>query len=108
MDKFDWRTGNTNPSRQKKNRLSPREIQIIQGLAQGKSRRQLAFELGLSIHTIKSYLVRIYNFLGAVSTADAYRKMIAMSAQAPTKPGCLAAPPDGDLHAGLRVRSEDD
>lgn len=47
--------------------LTPREEQVVALVADGLSNRQVAAELGLSEHTIKKYLLRIFDKLG-VST----------------------------------------
>jgi two-component system nitrate/nitrite response regulator NarL len=44
--------------------LSPRELQVAEGAAQGQSNKQIANRLGLSEHTIKNYLIRIFEKLG--------------------------------------------
>jgi DNA-binding NarL/FixJ family response regulator len=44
--------------------LSHRELQVAQGAAQGQSNKQIADGLGLSEHTIKNYLFRIFEKLG--------------------------------------------
>jgi len=46
-------------------RLSAREVQILQGLADGLSTGQVAGELGLSPLTIKSHMTRLTRRLGA-------------------------------------------
>ena len=47
--------------------LTPREEQVVALVADGLSNRQVARELGLSEHTVKKYLFRIFDKLG-VST----------------------------------------
>jgi len=47
--------------------LTPREEQVVALVADGLSNREIAQELGLSEHTIKKYLFRIFDKLG-VST----------------------------------------
>lgn len=44
--------------------LTPREEQVVALVADGLSNRQVAEELGLSEHTIKKYLLRIFDKLG--------------------------------------------
>ena len=47
--------------------LSKREDQVVRLLAQGLTNKDISVELGLSQHTIRNYLFRIYDKLG-VST----------------------------------------
>ena len=49
------------------NLLTPREEQVVALVADGLSNREVARELGLSEHTVKKYLFRIFDKLG-VST----------------------------------------
>ena len=44
--------------------LSHRELQVAECAAQGQSNKQIADRLGLSEHTIKNYLFRIFEKLG--------------------------------------------
>jgi DNA-binding NarL/FixJ family response regulator len=44
--------------------LTPREEQVVALVADGLSNREAAHELGLSEHTIKKYLLRIFDKLG--------------------------------------------
>lgn len=44
--------------------LTPREEQVVALVAEGLSNREVALELGLSEHTIKKYLFRIFDKLG--------------------------------------------
>jgi two-component system, NarL family, nitrate/nitrite response regulator NarL len=44
--------------------LSPRELQVAEAAAQGQSNKQIANQLALSEHTIKNYLIRIFEKLG--------------------------------------------
>jgi len=47
-----------------KNLLTPREEQVVALVADGMSNREVALELGLREHTIKTYLFRIFEKLG--------------------------------------------
>jgi putative nucleotidyltransferase with HDIG domain len=51
--------------------LSPREVQVLRGLAQGRVYKQIASELGLSTSTVRSHLHNIYGKLGAGDRAQA-------------------------------------
>lgn len=53
--------------------LTPRQQQILHGLAAGKLNKQLAFELRLTERTIKMHRAALLKALGVHSTADAIR-----------------------------------
>src|SRR5882724_5111123 len=44
--------------------LSKREMDVVRSLAEGLTNREIAERLGLSQHTIKNYLFRVYDKLG--------------------------------------------
>jgi DNA-binding NarL/FixJ family response regulator len=50
--------------------LSARERQVIEYLASGRTNREIAGSLGLSPHTIKNYLFRIFDKLGVSSRTE--------------------------------------
>jgi DNA-binding NarL/FixJ family response regulator len=50
--------------------LSARERQVIQHLAGGMTNREIAHALGLSPHTVKNYLFRIFDKLGVSSRTE--------------------------------------
>lgn len=43
--------------------LSPRELQIVQGIFDDKKEYAIALELGISRHTVNTYLQRLYRKL---------------------------------------------
>ena len=51
--------------------LSVREREMLVFLAQGRTNREIADELCISVPTVKSHLARVYNKLGVNSRADA-------------------------------------
>jgi len=67
--------------------LSPREEQVWHLWAQGKTNREIAQALQISIGTVKTYLRRLYAKLGVASRAEAARRFGEMSTK-------------GDLTAG--------
>jgi DNA-binding NarL/FixJ family response regulator len=50
--------------------LTPREEQVVALVAEGFANRQVARELGLSEHTVKKYLFRIFEKLGISSRVE--------------------------------------
>ena len=56
--------------------LSPRQIDVLKLIAQGKSNKQIAFELGLTEGTVKLHVtailkvLNVYNRTGAVAAAN--------------------------------------
>jgi putative nucleotidyltransferase with HDIG domain len=51
--------------------LSVREIDALRGLAEGKVYKQIAYELSLSVSTIRTHLHNVYRKVGAVDRAQA-------------------------------------
>ena len=52
------------------NLLSKRESQVVQCLAEGFTNREIARHLGLSQHTVKNYLFRIFDKLGVSNRVE--------------------------------------
>jgi DNA-binding CsgD family transcriptional regulator len=55
--------------------LSEREREVARVLLQGKSNKQIALELGLSVRTVEFHLRNIYTKLGAASRTEAVLKL---------------------------------
>jgi DNA-binding NarL/FixJ family response regulator len=51
--------------------LSPRESQVLQKIAHGATTKEVAHDLGISPHTVKTHLERIFEKLGANDRAQA-------------------------------------
>ena len=52
------------------NLLSKRELEVVRCLAEGLTNREIAERLGLSQHTIKNYLFRVFDKLGVSSRME--------------------------------------
>jgi len=52
------------------NLLSKREMEVVQSLVQGLTNREIADSMGLSQHTVKNYLFRIFDKLGVSSRVE--------------------------------------
>jgi two-component system nitrate/nitrite response regulator NarL len=50
--------------------LSKREMEVVRSLAEGLTNREIAERLGLSQHTIKNYLFRVFDKLGVSSRVE--------------------------------------
>jgi len=56
--------------------LSPREHEVLGGLAEGQAYKQIADKLGVSIHTVRNYIRRIYEKLHVCSRTEAVAKYL--------------------------------
>jgi DNA-binding NarL/FixJ family response regulator len=56
--------------------LSPREREVLEGLAEGQAYKQIADRLGVSIHTVRNYIRRIYEKLHVQSRTEAVAKFL--------------------------------
>jgi DNA-binding NarL/FixJ family response regulator len=56
--------------------LSPREREVLNGLAEGHAYKQIADRLGVSIHTVRNYIRRIYEKLHVRSRTEAVAKYL--------------------------------
>jgi DNA-binding NarL/FixJ family response regulator len=54
--------------------LSHRELEVLQGLAQGLAYKQIADQLNVSIHTVRNYIRRVYEKLHVHSSGEALAK----------------------------------
>ena len=50
--------------------LSERELEILRLVAQGKSNKEIASELFISVNTVKVHLAKIFQRLGVASRTD--------------------------------------
>lgn len=56
--------------------LSPRERSVVEGLARGLAYKQIADQLGVSIHTVRNYIRRIYEKLHVCTRTEAVAKFM--------------------------------
>jgi DNA-binding CsgD family transcriptional regulator len=56
--------------------LAPREREVLNGLAEGQAYKQIADRLGVSIHTVRNYIRRIYEKLHVQSRTEAVAKFL--------------------------------
>jgi DNA-binding NarL/FixJ family response regulator len=56
--------------------LSPRERSVLDGLAEGLAYKQIADNLGVSIHTVRNYIRRIYEKLHVCTRTEAVAKFL--------------------------------
>src|SRR5579872_2987417 len=79
--------------------LSKREMEVVTSLAEGLTNREIAERLGLSQHTIKNYLFRVFDKLGVSSRVELL--FMTLSQASPTQsllPALLANPASGNRH----------
>jgi DNA-binding NarL/FixJ family response regulator len=58
--------------------LSPRQQQVLRGLAQGKTTRQIAFELGLRERTVSNHIAALKRRLGTNTRAQTVARASSM------------------------------
>lgn len=56
--------------------LSTREREVLEGLAEGRAYKEIADKLGVSIHTVRNYIRRIYEKLHVRSRTEAVAKYL--------------------------------
>ncbi len=57
-----------------KNKLTSREIEVLQLMAEGKTNKEIAFNLKLSVQTVKTHIKNIFRKLGVADRAQAVAK----------------------------------
>jgi two-component system, NarL family, nitrate/nitrite response regulator NarL len=71
------------------NLLSKREMEVVHCLSRGLTNREIAKQMGLSQHTIKNYLFRVFDKLGVSSRVEL---LFMTMSQSPVKGSTEAAP----------------
>jgi two-component system, NarL family, nitrate/nitrite response regulator NarL len=75
------------------NLLSKREVQVVRCLAEGLTNREIADRMGLSQHTIKNYLFRIFDKLGVSNRIELLFMTLSQRSPAPSLTPALRADP---------------
>jgi two-component system, NarL family, nitrate/nitrite response regulator NarL len=73
--------------------LSKREMDVVRSLAEGLTNREIAERLGLSPHTIKNYLFRVYDKLGVSNRLE----LLFMTLTQASAPQFMASPHSSDV-----------
>jgi DNA-binding NarL/FixJ family response regulator len=63
-----------NPRAQAALAISPRELEVLQRLAAGRSNKEIAAQLEVSPNTVKTHVARLFEKLGAKRRTDAINK----------------------------------
>lgn len=50
-------------------RLSPRTCEVLTAVIQGKTDKEISSRLGISVHTVRTYLRKLYTTTGACNRA---------------------------------------
>ena len=81
------------------NLLSKRELEVVRCLSEGLSNREIAGRLGLSQHTIKNYLFRVFDKLGVPSRLELlFMTLSQAGTPQPTKSKLSDCALEGQLH----------
>src|SRR5579871_3437250 len=79
--------------------LSKRELEVVQCLVQGLTNREIADRIGLSQHTVKNYLFRIFDKLGVSSRVELLFMALSQSANGNDTP--VSEIPENLLEGGV-------
>ena len=68
--------------------LSEREVEVLEGMSQGKSNAQIGRDLYLSEDTVKTHARRLFRKMGAADRAQASPRSARRRRSAPVLPEC--------------------
>src|SRR5271157_1725467 len=71
------------------NLLSKREMEVVRSVAQGLTNREIAERLGLSQHTVKNYLFRVFDKLGVSSRVELLFMTLSRDSPSQSVGGCF-------------------
>lgn len=83
----EWQTLAATRLLQAAYRLTPAELRLAEQLLLGRRPSEAAEALGVTVHTVRTYLKRLYQKVGARTQAKLVRKLM----QVASMPGALAA-----------------
>ena len=84
--------------------LSKREMDVVRCLAEGLTNREIADRLGLSQHTIKNYLFRVFDKLGVSSRLELlFLTLTQPAAYQPARPLAFGVPPNAHLNGSSQA-----
>ncbi len=89
-----------------KNLLSKREADVVNGVAEGLTNREIARRLGLSQHTIKNHMCRIFDKLGVSSRIELLSMTLGQNTAAPSPLQALLKDPARDYDAATLALCE--
>ncbi|MFZ0761030.1 MAG: response regulator transcription factor [Candidatus Sulfotelmatobacter sp.] len=69
--------------------LSKREQDVVRGIAEGMTNREIAEHLKLSAHTVKNYVFRIFDRLGVSSRVEVVLYAVSQASKEATRPGAV-------------------
>ena len=89
------------------NLLTARETEVVRGLAEGLTNREIADQMGLSHHTIKNYVFRIFEKLGVSNRVELLFMTLSQAVTPQPSPEASSAREDGGKPSDLGVYSRD-
>ena len=87
------------------NLLSKRELEVVRCLSEGLTNREIAGRLGLSQHTIKNYLFRVFDKLGVSSRLELLFMTLSQAGSPPPVARSRGSAPPPHKTNGSRVAS---